>query len=465
MVFSSLIFLYIFLPIVLLIYYACPRGGKNFCLLVASLIFYAWGEPVYVLGIVASVIFNYFFGIILEKHRKKYLLAINIFFNLAYLGFFKYTDFAIGTMNKLFGTDISLLKIALPIGISFYTFQALSYTIDVYRGEVKAGRNIIDFGTYITMFPQLIAGPIVRYKTIALGLRTRKETMEDLAEGVVRFATGLGKKVLIANSIGQIWDTVRTGALEEMTTAAVWIGMVSFTLQIYFDFSGYSDMAIGLGRMFGFRFNENFDRPYISRSITEFWRRWHISLSTWFKEYVYIPLGGNRKGTKRQLINLFIVWTLTGLWHGAAWTFVAWGLYYGILLIIEKLWLGKLLDKLPGFISWIYTILIVILGWGIFGLADVTGGHRREFVSAIVGQGVAGLVRPEDIYLLTSNAVVLIVAAVISTGIITKIVKKYCTSHKGIYAVGSAVYVVIIMLISTVCIVADTYNPFLYFRF
>ena len=380
MVFSSLVFLYIFLPAVLLLYYIIPRKGKNFVLLLFSLFFYAWGEPVYVLGILASVIINYFFGRALEKHHSKALLTVNIVLNLGYLAVFKYTGFALGTLNKLFGLDMEVLQIALPIGISFYTFQALSYTIDVYRKNVPAGKNIIDFGAYITMFPQLIAGPIVRYKTVERELRTRKETLADFTQGIVRFASGLGKKVIIANSVGQIWDAIRNGSQGDLTTATVWLGMICFTLQIYFDFSGYSDMAIGLGRMFGFHFDENFNYPYISRSITEFWRRWHISLSTWFKEYVYIPLGGNRKGLARQLRNIFVVWLLTGLWHGAAWSFVLWGLYYGILLIFEKVVFHKALEKIPKVFGHIYTMIIVVIGWGIFGFADVLPELRTGFV-------------------------------------------------------------------------------------
>ena len=313
MVFSSLIFLYVFLPAVLLLYYLMPRRGRNAVLLFFSIVFYAWGEPVYVLGIIASVVINFLFGLALDKHKSKLLLAVNIILNIGFLGVFKYTGFIIGTIDKIFGADIITPEIALPIGISFYTFQALSYTIDVYRGKVAAGKNIIDFGAYITMFPQLIAGPIVRYKTIERELRTRRETLEDFRDGALRFATGLGKKVLIANSVAKIWDAVRLGTEGDLTTATAWLGMISFSLQIYFDFSGYSDMAIGLGRMFGFHFDENFDYPYISASVTEFWRRWHISLSTWFKEYVYIPLGGNRRGIAKQLRNIIIVWLLTGL--------------------------------------------------------------------------------------------------------------------------------------------------------
>ena len=465
MVFSSLIFLYVFLPAVLLLYYLMPRRGRNAVLLFFSVVFYAWGEPVYVLGIIASVVINFLFGLALDKHKSKLLLAVNIIINLGFLGVFKYTGFIIGTIDKIFGADIITPEIALPIGISFYTFQALSYTIDVYRGKVAAGKNIIDFGAYITMFPQLIAGPIVRYKTIERELRTRRETLEDFRDGALRFATGLGKKVLIANSVGKIWDAVRLGAEGDLTTATAWLGMISFSLQIYFDFSGYSDMAIGLGRMFGFHFDENFDYPYISGSVTEFWRRWHISLSTWFKEYVYIPLGGNRRGIAKQLRNIIIVWLLTGLWHGAAWSFVVWGLYYGVILIIEKAFLGRLLEKIPRAIGNIYTILVFVIGWGIFGLADMLPELKMSFVKSVIFMGDQGLFDGHTLYLLSGYAVLMIIAIVISTGVITKLVKKLAAKHELIYGIGGMVYMSVIMIASTACIVADSYNPFLYFRF
>lgn len=465
MVFSSLIFLYVFLPAVLLLYYLMPRRGRNAVLLFFSIIFYAWGEPVYVLGIIASVVINFLFGLALDKHKSKLLLAVNIILNIGFLGVFKYTGFIIGTIDKIFGADIITPEIALPIGISFYTFQALSYTIDVYRGKVAAGKNIIDFGAYITMFPQLIAGPIVRYKTIEMELRTRRETLEDFRDGALRFATGLGKKVLIANSVAKIWDAVRLGTEGDLTTATAWLGMISFSLQIYFDFSGYSDMAIGLGRMFGFHFDENFDHPYISASVTEFWRRWHISLSTWFKEYVYIPLGGNRRGLAKQLRNIIIVWLLTGLWHGAAWSFVIWGLYYGIILIIEKVFLGGLLEKIPRAIGHIYTVIVFVIGWGIFGLADVLPELKTSFVKSVVFMSDQGLFDGHTLYLLSGYAVLMIIAIVISTGVITKLVKKLAGKHELIYGIGSMVYMSVIMIASTACIVADSYNPFLYFRF
>lgn len=481
MVFSSLLFLYIFLPITLLLYYLIPRDKRNVVLLAVSLFFYAWGEPVYLLGILASIIVNYVMALMIEQAKNKnkaaekngrpvdrralVLLVICIVLNLGYLAFFKYTNFAFNTMNKLFGWDINLIHITLPIGISFYTFQALSYVIDVYRGVVHANRKIVSFGAYITMFPQLIAGPIVRYKTVEKELRDRKETLKDFSEGIVRFASGLGKKVLLANTIGQLWDTIRKGSVTDLSTATVWLGMLFFTFQIYFDFSGYSDMAIGLGRMFGFHFDENFNYPYISTSVTEFWRRWHISLSTWFKEYVYIPLGGNRKGLLKQLRNISIVWLLTGLWHGAAWSFVAWGVYYGVLLILEKVFFLKILEKIPKIVSWLITMVIVVLGWGIFSFSDILPELKGSFVKAIFFLGDYGIGNQQALYLVVSNAVLLITAAIISTGYITRLVKKHVTKLPTVYAVGSMVYVAAIMIVSTACIVADTYNPFLYFRF
>lgn len=334
MVFSSFVFLLAFLLLVLLIYYVCPGKVRNLVLLIASLLFYAWGEPVYVLIMLFSTVFDYTNGRLIEyfqnKNRPgkaKVVLVIDLVGNLGILGFFKYADFVIGNINSITGAGLTLLHIALPIGISFYTFQTMSYTIDVYRKVVPAQHNIVAFATYVTLFPQLIAGPIVQYKTVASELSDRKVTLTDFSEGAFRFTIGLAKKVLLANQIGSLWDTI--SQLHQMSAATAWLGAIAYSFQIYFDFSGYSDMAIGLGKMFGFHFLENFNFPYMSKTITEFWRRWHISLSSWFREYVYIPLGGNRKGMGRQLFNIMVVWMLTGLWHGANWNFVLWGIYYG----------------------------------------------------------------------------------------------------------------------------------------
>lgn len=348
MVFSSLLFLFYFLPAVLVVYFIVPRKAKNIVLLIFSLFFYAWGEPVYILLMMFSICMDFFLGLWLERvrqnrERAKKVLVLAVVLNVALLAFFKYADFFVDNLNAVTGLAIPSLNIPLPIGISFYTFQAMSYLIDLYRGDVPVQRSIVAFGTYVSLFPQLIAGPIVRMRTVVGELADRRESFDDFSIGVKRFVAGLGKKVLIANTLGEVWSQVSAMEPDGLPVLTAWIGVLAYTFQIYFDFSGYSDMAIGLGRMFGFHFLENFDYPYISKSITEFWRRWHISLSSWFKEYVYIPLGGNRKGLSKQIRNILIVWLLTGFWHGASWNFVVWGLYFGVLLILEKLFLLRLL--------------------------------------------------------------------------------------------------------------------------
>lgn len=470
MVFSSFVFLMVFLPLVLLVYYICPSKIRNFILMAASLIFYAWGEPVYVLIMLFSTVFDYTNGRLIERFKKKENLGIakavlvfDLFGNLAILGFFKYADFVIGNINSITGAGISLLNIALPIGISFYTFQTMSYTIDVYRGEVAAQRNILDFATYVTLFPQLIAGPIVQYKTVAKELSKRKNTMEDFAQGAFRFTVGLAKKVLLANQIGSLWDSI--SAMNGISVATAWLGAVAYSFQIYFDFSGYSDMAIGLGRMFGFYFLENFNFPYMSATITEFWRRWHISLSSWFKEYVYIPLGGNRKGMKRQIFNIMVVWMLTGLWHGANWNFVLWGLYYGILLMLEKLFLMKWLEKIPKWIGHVYSMVLVAVGWVIFAQTDI--GMLGKYLKSMVGVGAVSVVDGDFFYLLSTNAVLL--AALVICSIdhrvwLGKIAWKMDRLEK-VWAVGKPVTLVLLLTVSFAFLVGDSYNPFLYFRF
>ena len=368
MVFSSLLFMFRFLPLVLILYYAAHVKLRNVILFLFSLFFYAWGEPKYVFLMLCSITVDYFIGKRIQKCRNEGRMSaagrwmlLSVIYNLSVLGFFKYTDFLIGTVNAVFGTDIPLPGIPLPIGISFFTFQTMSYTIDVYRGVTQAQTSWLNYGTYVSMFPQLIAGPIVQYKTIAKQLKERTETTDDFVAGITRFLAGVGKKVLLANNIGVLWDTVSAMPLASLPAATAWLGAIAYTFQIYFDFSGYSDMAIGLGQMFGFHFLENFNYPYISRSITEFWRRWHISLSSWFREYVYIPLGGNRKGAAKQIRNIAIVWMLTGIWHGASWNFVLWGVYYGILLILEKFIFGKALKKLPKALQHVYTLFFVVI--------------------------------------------------------------------------------------------------------
>ena len=377
MVFSSLTFLCIFLPIVVILYGIFPVKWRNFLLLAASLVFYAWGEPRYILIMLFSTVFDYINGRLIEYYdkqqkqkAKKRVVMVSIVGNLGILAFFKYTDMLIVSWNQITASNLSLLKIALPIGISFYTFQTMSYTIDVYRGLVKAQRNLISFGMYVCMFPQLIAGPIVRYQTIADQIDERKENNAVWVAGMQRFILGLAKKVILANQIGRLWEEISTTQMAQLSTAGAWLGAIAYTFQIYFDFSGYSDMAIGLGKMFGFTFPENFKHPYESKSITEFWRRWHITLSTWFREYVYIPLGGNRKGLKRQIVNLLIVWFLTGLWHGASWNFVLWGLYYFVLLVIEKVFLLAKMQRWPRVLQHFYALFFIVTGWVVFAIED-----------------------------------------------------------------------------------------------
>lgn len=458
MVFSSFVFLLVFLPIVLVLYYLCPAKLRNLILFIASLIFYAWGEPVYVLIMLFSTVFDYTNGRLIEKLKSqdrnraaKGVLIVDLCGNLAILGFFKYTDFVLETINSLSGAGIGLLKIALPIGISFYTFQTMSYTIDVYRGVVPAQKNILNFGTYVVLFPQLIAGPIVQYKTIGKELESRKVTVDDFAQGAFRFTVGFAKKVILANSIYGVWTSISQSQNISMATA--WLGAIAFTFNIYFDFSGYSDMAIGLGRMFGFHFLENFNYPYMANSVTDFWRRWHISLSSWFKEYVYIPLGGNRKGMGMQIRNILIVWALTGLWHGASWNFVLWGLYYGLLLMLEKLFLLKGLNRCPAIVRHIYTLIIVVIGWTIFAQTDF--GQLTEYLKSMFGIGTA-LIDSDFLYYFSCNAVLLAVLAFCSINH-KKWLKKF--------EVLRIPAMIILLLVSFAFLVGGSYNPFLYFRF
>ena len=470
MVFSSFVFLLVFFLVVMALYFLVPGRIRNVVLLLASLLFYAWGEPIYVSIMLFSTVFDYTNGRLIEKFKKenrqtaaKMVLIVDMLGNLGILGFFKYADFVLENVNAITGAGIELLHIALPIGISFYTFQTMSYTIDVYRGEVPAARNILDFATYVTLFPQLIAGPIVQYKTVEKELANRKTTVDEFAEGAFRFVIGMAKKVILANQIGALFTTI--SGMSEISTATAWLGAIEYSFQIYFDFSGYSDMAIGLGRMFGFHFLENFDHPYISASITEFWRRWHISLSSWFREYVYIPLGGNRKGLKRQLINIMIVWMLTGLWHGASWNFVLWGLYYGILLMIEKIFLLKWLDKIPKVFRHIYCLFLVIIGWTIFSQTDF--GLLGDYLQTMAGVGTV-LVDSAFFYHLSCNAVLLVVLCLCSVDykpLIAKNEKLSAFMQSPAYDVARTIIMVVLMAICFAFLVGDSYNPFLYFRF
>ena len=464
MVFSKPIFLFGFLPIVLLLYYIAPRKFKNFVLLFMSLIFYAWGEPKLLLLMVFTIFVDYTAGLLINKYSNKPVTSKIIFvatlvINLALLGIFKYANFVIDSINSVVGGKFDLLEISLPIGISFYTFQALSYVIDVYKKVVPVEKNLLNFTTYVVLFPQLIAGPIVQYKTVANELSKRQETVGLFSEGIWRFAVGLAKKVIIANQIGAIWTEIHSTP-ELLTTGKAWIGALAFTFQIYFDFSGYSDMAIGLGKMFGFNFLENFNYPYISKSITEFWRRWHISLGTWFKEYVYIPMGGNRKGLIRQIFNILIVWMLTGLWHGASWNFVIWGLYFGLILVLEKAFLLKILQKTHAFFAHLYSLLLIIFGWVIFECG--TTSEIICFFKGMFGIGVS-LWNEETTYILCNSLLIFILAAICSTQIGKSIKEKLSGKFKNDY--WKCATVAILLLLSVMFLAGDSYNPFLYFRF
>lgn len=466
MVFSSTIFLCVYLPLVLLGYYICPKKGRNLFLLIVSLVFYAWGEPKYVFLMIFSILVNYIFGRLMDKNRgrqkrMKLLLVLSVVIDIGLLSVFKYTDFIITNVNAIFGANFDLLNIALPIGISFYTFQAMSYTIDVYRNDVRVQKNLIDFGMYITMFPQLIAGPIVRYADVQDQLADRSVTTVDFSEGVMRFVVGLGKKVLLANQMGAVWSEIYALG-GDVSALMAWTGAIAYTFQIYFDFSGYSDMAIGLGRMFGFKFPENFRYPYQSVSITDFWRRWHITLSTWFKEYLYIPLGGNRRGLARQALNLLIVWSLTGFWHGAGWNFVLWGLYYFVILFIEKLFLLKALDKLPKFFRHVYALLLIIIGWVIFASDDVS--VLLPFLGSMFGAN--GAIGGMDVYTLLTKAALLIICCVASTELPKKLFLSAAgaMNEKAAFTLKSVMTIALLAL-SMILLIGDSYNPFLYFRF
>ena len=464
MVFSSLTFLFFYLPVVLVMYFAAPLHWRNVVLLIVSLFFYGWGEPVYITIMVVSILIDYSHGLLVEKYRDndkkaRRFVAQSVVFNLLLLGFFKYYDFFAANLSLIPGVQIPQLGLSLPIGISFFTFQTMSYTIDVYRRDAPVQRNLLTFGTFVTMFPQLIAGPIVKYKTVARELNERTHGPEEFASGVQLFVIGLAKKVLLANSIGALWETSLAAQLSgTMTVAGGWLGLAAYSFQIYFDFSGYSDMAIGLGRMFGFHFEQNFDHPYLSSSVTEFWRRWHMSLTSWFREYVYIPLGGNRGGTARTLRNIVIVWFLTGFWHGAGWNFILWGLYFAVWLILEKFLLKGVLFKTPAWVKHLYTLVVVAVGWGIFAIEDM--GRCLAYLSTCFGNGA--LWSAADIYALRSYALTLIVLALAST-LLGKRVWGALSAR-----LRQALFPVLMvgaLVLCTAYLVDGSYNPFLYFRF
>ena len=464
MVFSSIIFLFTFLPITLGLYFISPRKFKNLTLLVISLIFYAWGEPLYIFLMLFTTIFDFFMGkfiaryIIYEK-KAKCLLIFTVVVNIFILGFFKYYGFLVDNLNTIFSLNIAKSTLPLPIGISFYTFQTLSYIIDVYLGKVKVQKDIISFSLYVTMFPQLVAGPIVRYSDINKQLEERTESFEKFGQGVERFILGLGKKVLLANNIGFLWTTISSTNISTISVLTSWIGIIAFTFQIYFDFSAYSDMAIGLGKMFGFDFIENFNYPYTSKSVTEFWRRWHISLGSWFREYIYIPLGGNRCSILNQCRNLFIVWLVTGLWHGASWNFIIWGLYYGSILLIEKLFLNNYLDTMHPILSRIYTMFFVMIGWVLFGFENLSDGLK--YLKTMFLLSGNPIIDDASLYYILSYATIFIILILCSTPIPLNLFKLIKEKNLLVPTLMN----VSILFLSIAYLVTETYNPFLYFRF
>lgn len=458
MVFSSILFLFRFMPIAFLLYYASPKKYKNLVLLIVSLVFYSWGEVKYFPIMVASILIDYTASRIIQHNRHNLLicrlsLAASVVFNLGMLGFFKYTNFLIANTNALLGTDLGMMSITLPLGISFYTFQTMSYTIDVYLGKVEAEDNIIDFGAFVVLFPQLIAGPIVRYTDINRELRERTVDFDQITEGIQTFIMGIGSKVLIANSIGAMWTEIESIGFEGLSMPLAWLAILAFTFQIYFDFSGYSLMAIGLGKMLGFNFPQNFDFPYISRSMTEFWRRWHMTLGSWFREYLYFPLGGSRKGYWRTIFNLFVVWAATGLWHGASWNFVFWGLYFFVLLVIEKSFLLKYLNRNP-LLSAAYMLTLIPISWAIFAITDL--GSLSVFFGRLFS-----FARSDDWqYYLRNYGITFLAAAVFSTPYLKPLYKKICRNQ-----LASILFFGIVLVVSVAYLVDATYNPFLYFRF
>ena len=466
MVFSSLYFLFLYLPIVLLVYYITPLSWRNPWLLVVNLVFYGWGEPQYIVLMIFTIVLDYFAGLVVARCKAqgndrgaRIAVAVALVLNLAILFFFKYWDLVARTFQHI-GVDMPVLNLALPIGISFYTFQTMTYPVDVYRGDAQLQRNIIHFGTFVTLFPQLIAGPIIKYKELADQMTYRTHSPEQFASGVQVFTVGLAKKVLLANNIGKLWDVYLALPTEDLTVAGAWLGGLAFSLQLYFDFSGYSDMAVGLGRMLGFEFLRNFNYPYISKSVTEFWRRWHISLGSWFREYLYIPMGGNRGGKGRLFFNLFVVWAATGIWHGASWNFLIWGLYFAVLVILEKAFLGKVLQKLPGAVQHVYTLFLVLVSWAIFAVEDFS--HMGMYLRAMFGFAPGGLMNGAVGYYFSSFLPMLIIGCVASTPLAAKLWSKL---PEKTMKVVLPVLLLGGLIFSTAYLVDATYNPFLYFRF
>ena len=472
MVFSSLVFLFVFLPIVLVLYYLSGKKYRNYLLLLASLFFYAWGEPTYVVIMLISIGANYLCGLLVDEKRADKVrvtgVVISVIFNICMLGVFKYSGFFVKNINTAFNTSLPVPEIALPLGISFFTFQAMSYVVDVYRKDAKVQKNIFDLSLYISLFPQLVAGPIVRYQTVANQIEEREHNIIKFGDGVRRFIIGLGKKVLLSNSLGMLADSVFGMQTYQLTIVSTWLGILAYSLQIFFDFSGYSDMAIGLGKMFGFEFLENFNYPYISQSASEFWRRWHISLGSWFRDYVYFPLGGSRRGNVRTYINLFIVWFLTGFWHGASWTFIAWGLYFGLLIGMEKSYLGKLLNKVPRFVRHIYLLLVVMIGW-VFFRAD-SFSYSIEFIKNMFFMGTNVIFDGVAASYINDYWFVLVLSMIFCMPIVDWFRRKIEVANDKIlesnisYVLNSVVYTGIFLIV-IFKLVNSTYNPFLYFRF
>lgn len=455
MVFSSIIFIFRFLPLIFFIYYITPRKLKNLSLLILSLFFYSFGEGKYFLLMILSILVDYSISILIERYRSKrkislLLLILSVTFNLGILIMFKYLNFFIENINILLKSSLSLIEISLPLGISFYTFQTMSYTLDVYRGEVEAEKNIINFGAYVSLFPQLIAGPIVKYKDIKKELKDRRFKINEVEEGIIEFILGLGKKVLLANNIGLLWKEVQDIGLDKVSTPLLWLGVMAFSLQIYFDFSGYSSMAIGLGKILGFNFPKNFNFPYTSKSITEFWRRWHITLGSWFREYLYIPLGGNRLGKIKTIRNLFIVWLFTGLWHGANYNFIIWGLYFFVIISLEKFFLGKYLKECKG-LAYVYTLLLLLFGWAIFAFYDLSS--IRYLFSFNLSF--------DFIYYIGNYFFVFLICILCSTKLVKRFYEKFIEKNKLL----KSLVIIFIFILSIAYLVDSTYNPFLYFRF
>jgi len=474
MLFSSTTFLFLFLPVVFLLYYIIPRFLKNTFLMVASLFFYAWGEPVFLLIMLLSIALNYIFALLIDSNRDKkstvkWILVVTVISNLLILVIFKYLNFITDNINSLFNLNIDIPQITLPLGISFYTFQGLSYVIDVYRKDGKVQKNPLNIALYISLFPQLIAGPIVRYQTVADQITKRKESIFKISEGIKRFISGLAKKMLLANNCGWVADQIFAIPSTDLSVGQAWIGIIAYSLQIYFDFSGYSDMAIGLGKMFGFEFLENFNFPYISRSVTEFWRRWHISLSSWFRDYLYFPLGGSRTTKFKTYRNLFIVWLATGIWHGAAWNFIAWGVYYALFLMVEKAFLLNFLRKIPKVFQHVYTLLIVIVGWVFF--RSETFNYGFNYIESMFGFNGNKLWNADASFYLSQYGVILLFAILFSTPVVSFVKGKIKNYNKSniIKFIGRDIFTplfyIMLFYITIVSLVSSTFNPFIYFRF